>query len=119
MDSVVPRAEAAGPGRAAGEGRRRGLRAREGKRPCQIARRTLGYAKVRYRGIARGASARPRPARQRQPARARQGREAGCVPGGLRGGRLTAAEGTVCREGARRGRERGPGRPRGAAGVRT
>ena len=56
-----------------------------------------------------GASAHPRPARQRQPARARQGREAGCVPGGLRGGRLTAAEGTVCREGARRGRERGPG----------
>ncbi len=111
MDSVVPRAEAAGPGRAAGEGRRRGLRAREGKRPCQIARRTFGYAKVRYRGIARGASARPRPARQRQPARVRQGREAGGVPGGLRGGRLTAAEGTVCREGARRGRERGPGRP--------
>ena len=39
-----------------GEGRRRGLRAREGKRPCQIARRTFGYAKVRYRGIARNAS---------------------------------------------------------------
>ena len=91
-----------------GEGRSRGLRAREGKRPCQIARRTLGYAKVRYRGIAKNASAHPRPARRRQPARARQGREAGGVPGGLRGGRLTAAEGTVCREGARRS----PGRPR-------
>ena len=61
----------------------------------------------------------PRPARQRQPARVRQGREAGGVPGGHGGGRLTAAEGTVCREGARRGRERGLGRPREAAGVRT
>ena len=39
-----------------GEGRSRGLRAREGKRPCQIARRTFGYAKVRYRGIAKNAS---------------------------------------------------------------
>ena len=39
-----------------GEERRRGLRAREGKRPCQIARRTFGYAKVRYRGIAKNAS---------------------------------------------------------------
>ena len=37
-------------------GRSRGLRAREGKRPCQIARRTFGYAKVRYRGIAKRAS---------------------------------------------------------------
>ena len=39
-----------------GEGRSRGLRAHEGKRPCQIARRTFGYAKVRYRGIAKNAS---------------------------------------------------------------
>ena len=59
-----------------GEGRSRGLRAREGKRPYQIARRTFGYAKVRYRGIAKNASVRPCPARQRQPARVRQGRQA-------------------------------------------
>ena len=39
-----------------GEGRSRGLRAREGKRPCQIVKRTFGYAKVRYRGIAKNAS---------------------------------------------------------------
>ena len=39
-----------------GEERSRGLRAREGKRPRQIARRTFGYAKVRYRGIAKNAS---------------------------------------------------------------
>ncbi|WP_050342652.1 IS5/IS1182 family transposase [Olsenella sp. oral taxon 807] len=97
-----------------GEGRSRGLRAREGKRPCQIARRAFGYARVRYRGIAKRASAHPRPARQRQPARVRQGREAGGVPGGLRGGRLTAAEGT----GVPRGRPEGPGTPGEAAGVR-
>ena len=38
-----------------GEERRRGLRAREGRRPRQIARRTFGYARVRYRGIAKRA----------------------------------------------------------------
>ena len=92
------------PSRRARGGRSRGLRAREGKRPCQIARRTFGYARVRYRGIAKRASAHPRPARQRQPARVRQGREAGGVPGDLRGGRLTAAEGT----GVPRGRPEGP-----------
>ena len=37
-------------------GAAQGLRAREGKRPYQIVKRTFGYAKVRYRGIARGAS---------------------------------------------------------------
>ena len=39
-----------------GEERSRGLRAREGKRPYQIVKRTFGYAKVRYRGIAKNAS---------------------------------------------------------------
>lgn len=93
-----------------GEGRSRGLRAREGKRPCQIARRTLGYAKVHYRGIAKRASVHPRPVRQRQPARVRQGREAGGVPGGLAHGRLTADVGTA----VPRGR---PGRPREEVGT--
>ena len=96
-----------------GEERSRGLHAREGKRPCQIARRTLGYAKVRYRGIARGASARPRPARQRQPARVRQGGQAGGAPGGLRGGRLTAAGGTGVPRGRPEGPREGPGTPEG------
>ena len=114
-----------------GEGRRqrprpRGARARAGRRrPLprrrDLAGRTSGArrsARTRTSPRSTGASpwappspGHPRPARQRQPARVRQGREAGGVPGGLRGGRLTAAEGTVCLEGARRGRERGPGRP--------
>ena len=69
-----------------GEERSRGLRAREGRAPLPDRH----------------------PARQRQPAHVRQGREAGGVPGGLRGGRLTAAEGT----GVPRGRPEGPrGRP--------
>ncbi|AKT48060.1 hypothetical protein ADJ70_02295 [Olsenella sp. oral taxon 807] len=93
-----------------GEGRRRGLRAREGKRPCQIARRTFGYARVRYRGIAKGASAHPRPARQRQPARVRQGRETGGVPGGPpdggRGDRCAARAPGGARDA--RGGRRGP-----------
>ena len=60
-----------------GEGRSRGLRAREGKRPCQIARRTLGYAKVRYRGIARGGRVRvpALPASANLPVCARAGRQ--------------------------------------------
>ena len=99
-----------------GEGRSRGLRAREGKRPCQIARRTFGYATVRYRSIAKRASARPRPARQRQPAHVRQGREAGGVPGGLRGGRLTAAGGTGVPRGRPEGPREGPGTPGGRRG---
>ena len=102
-----------------GKERSRGPRAREGKRPCRIVRRVFGYAKVRYCGIAKGASAHPRPARQRRPARVRQGREAGGVPGGHGGGRLTAAEGTVCREGARRGREGARDAPGGRRGPKV
>ena len=101
-----------------GEERSRGLRAREGKRPYQIVRRVFGYAKVRYRGIARNASAHPRPARQRQPARVRQGREAGGVPGGRGGGRLTAAEGTGVPRGRPEGPREGPDAIGKAAAVR-
>ena len=94
-----------------GEERSRGLRARGGKRPCQIARRTFGYVKVRYRSIAKRANAHPRPARQRQPARVRQGREAGGVPGVSVAAARRRPWGQVCRESAQRGRERGPGTP--------
>ena len=60
----------------------------------------------------------PHPARQRQPAHVRQGREAGGVPGGLRGGRLTAAEGTGVPRGRPEGPREGPGTPETGAGVR-
>ena len=94
-----------------GEERSRGLRAREGRAPLPDRQADL---RLREGPLPRHREERephPRPARQRQPARVRQGREAGGVPGGLRGGRLTAAEGT----GVPRGRPEGPGE---AAGVR-
>ena len=124
MDSVAPRAEAAGPGRAAEADGRQPWPAETppGTRPARCwpdlsdvaCEDACPHLRLREGALPRRREERephPRPARQRQPARVRQGREAGGVPGGLRGGRLTAAEGTVCREGARRGRERGPGRP--------
>ena len=46
------------------------------------------------------------PASANLPVCARAGRQ-----GEFLGATVAAAEGTVCREGARRGRERGPGRP--------
>ena len=119
MDSVVPRAEAAGPGRAAGEGRRRGLRAREGKRPCQIARRTFGYAKVRHRGIARGGecASPPCPPAPTCP----------CAPGP--GGRVCSwgppwrppdgGRGDCVPRGRPEGPREGPGTPGKAAAIRT
>lgn len=44
-------------GRARGQSR--SLRVRESKYSCQVARRTLGYTKVRYCSIAKGADAHP------------------------------------------------------------
>ena len=59
-----------------GKGRRRGLRAREGKRPCRIARRVLGYARARHCGIARGRVRIPAPlASANLPVCARAGRQ--------------------------------------------
>ena len=97
-----------------GEGRSRGLRAREGKRPCQIARRTLGYARVRYRGIARGGecASPPCPPAPTCP----------CAPGpGGRGGSWVPPWRPP--DGGRgdcvpRGRPEGPGTPGKAAAVR-
>ena len=101
-----------------GEERSRGLRAREGRAPLpdrQAGLRLREGAPPRHR---EEREPHPRPARQRQPARVRQGREAGGVPGGHGGGRLTAAEGTGVPRGRPEGPREGPGTPGKAAGVK-
>ena len=98
-----------------GEGRSRGLRAREGKRPYQIARRTFGYARVRYRGIAKRASRIPALlASANLPVCARAGRQAEFL-----GTSVAAAEGTGVPRGGPEGPREGPGTPGEAAGVRV